>query len=591
MLFVAQADEEVTLAAELRIAFLVFLFLTGFLLLIRTKGEILGGLNIFQVLMDFFIVLTISGTVLTFAFLLFRIDPLPLIRNLAYRLSFQHLVSFESAIPENLDNSLAASAIMRQDTDGDNFDEWVVFYKFDLKAKSSPVKAVIYDNDRGNPPVIFPYNLRVPGRDYLAEDGGLSGQPTFELVEVTQDQNGPNLTDLPEILIESTRELAIFRYRNNSEIWDFPRDAPPRYEAIGFFRGSGGVEFDEQSKRVTVFDRDGFERSQLVVRSLYGINETNTYWDAESYWDNLHGGRQRDLEAELAAPVISTIDFFPAPPNEITKTAFPEKIVLAFYASTCSSQNATLCRNADQEWTPQSFLAPNSEAMAEFRNGNPGYFGLPGGFGSTSQVSVSRLCYYPRLETDPDLRETGQGRDVVTGEEPRFNLVDIEFVINSLPAESARYEMTQVDGQWRMVRRVPIDTTVVCQDVLASLTPPTPTPPPAPPPLPQATGNGEEFAPPAADAGGPYTAMLGKPPQAVVTFDGSGSIAPIDRTIVNYEWDFGDGSPPAAGQIVTHTYTSLGRYVAVLTVTDDRGVTAQDTAEVMIVGPTPPAVN
>jgi hypothetical protein len=464
MLFVAQADEEVTLAAELRIAFLVFLFLTGFLLLIRTRGQILGGLNIFQVLMDFFIVLTVSGTVLTFSFLLFRIDPLPLLRNLAYQLSFQHLVSFESAVPENLDKSLAASAIMRQDTDGDDFEEWVVFYKFDLKAESSPVKAVIYDNDRGNPPVIFPYNLRVPGRDYLAEDGGGAGQPTFALMPVTQDQNGPNSTDLPEILIKSTRELAIFRYRNNSEVWDFPRDAPPRYEAIGFFRGSGGVGFDEQSKRVTVLDRDGFERSQLAVRSLYGINETNTYWDAESYWDNLHGERQRDLEAELAAPVISTIDFFPEPPNEITKTAFPEKIVLAFYASTCSSQNATLCRNADQEWSPESFLAPNSEAMAEFRNANPGYFGLPGGFGNTTQVSVSRLCYYPRLETDPDLRETGQGRDVVTGEEPRFNLVDIEFVVNNLPAESARYEMTQVDGQWKMVRRVPLDTTTVCAD-------------------------------------------------------------------------------------------------------------------------------
>jgi hypothetical protein len=452
------------LAAELRIAFLVFLFLSAFLLLIRTKGAVLGGLNLLDVLLDFVIVLVVSGTVLTFSFLLFRIDPMPLIRNLTYQLSLKQLVSFEYAIPSSLKNSLAVSEVMRQDTDGDNFDEWVVFYKFDVKEKDSPIKAVIYDSDRGNPPVIFPYELRVPGRDYLAEDG--TEKPSFTLEQVTRDQNGPsNNADLPEILINSKNELSIFRYRNNSEPWDFPRDVPPRYEAIGFFRGSGGVTYDDQTRRVTVIDRNGFERSQLAVRSIYVVNETNTFWDAETYWDNLHGGLQRDLDAKLAAPAFATIDFFPEPPNDIEQSAFPEKIVLAFYASTCSGENTSLCRNAAAQWNTQNFLAPNSEALAEYENGNPVYFGLSGdNFKGTSQLAVTRLCYYPTLETDPDLRETGPGRDVVTGEQARFNLVDLEFVVNSLPPDTARYEMALDNGQWKMVRRVQLNSSQVCTD-------------------------------------------------------------------------------------------------------------------------------
>ncbi|MEW5959395.1 MAG: hypothetical protein AB1801_16860 [Chloroflexota bacterium] len=451
------------MAPELRIVFLVFLFLTMFLLLVRTKGMVLGGLNFVHVFLDFLLVPVMLGTVFTFALLLFRLDPMPYIRQAAYQLSFQQLVSFEHAIPSGLQESLAVADVLRQDTDGDNFNEWVVFYKFDIKAKNSPIKAVIYDNDRGNPPVVFPYALRVPGRDYLAEDG--AEKPTFTRKQVTSDQNGPDDSDLPEILIQSKNELSIFRYKNNSEPWDFPRDVPPRYEAIGFFRGSGGVEFDEDTRQVTVIDRDGFERSQLAVRAIYALNETNTFWDAESYWDNLHGDVQRDLEAKLAAPVFATIDFFPEPPDDIERTAFPEKIVLAFYTSTCSAENTSLCRNAGAEWRAADFLAPHSEALAEYENGNSTYFGLPGGsFTGTSQLAVGKLCYYPTLETDPDLADTGPGRDVVTGEQARYNLVDLEFMVNSLPPDVARYEMALVDGQWKIVRRVQLNTSAVCAD-------------------------------------------------------------------------------------------------------------------------------
>ncbi len=95
--------------------------------------------------------------------------------------------------------------------------------------------------------------------------------------------------------------------------------------------------------------------------------------------------------------------------------------------------------------------------------------------------------------------------------------------------------------------------------------------------------------PPVAQANGPYNAMLGKG-QAFVTLDAAGS-SDSDGTIIKYEWDFGDGSAVGTGQSVTHGYTSTGTYTVTLTVTDNCGETSQSTAEVAIVGPTPPAMS
>lgn len=66
-----------------------------------------------------------------------------------------------------------------------------------------------------------------------------------------------------------------------------------------------------------------------------------------------------------------------------------------------------------------------------------------------------------------------------------------------------------------------------------------------------------------------------------VDFQGSGTDA--DGTIVSYAWDFGDGKTSKAKQ-VTHTYGSPGQYTAKLTVTDDGGLSAQDTVEIRVAG-------
>jgi PKD repeat protein len=77
----------------------------------------------------------------------------------------------------------------------------------------------------------------------------------------------------------------------------------------------------------------------------------------------------------------------------------------------------------------------------------------------------------------------------------------------------------------------------------------------------------------------------GQPPLEV-RFSGVGSSDP-DGDVLNYSWQFGDGSPAQPGAQVTHVYSSPGRFTAALTVDDQKGGTS--TATVTITVGTPPA--
>ena len=80
---------------------------------------------------------------------------------------------------------------------------------------------------------------------------------------------------------------------------------------------------------------------------------------------------------------------------------------------------------------------------------------------------------------------------------------------------------------------------------------------------------------PVADAGGPYSASAGAP----VEFDSSKSAAA--GRIVNYIWDFGDGSY-GKGMKTNHTYKSEGTYRATLSITDESGKASSDSKIVHI---------
>ena len=314
-----------------RFLFLALLLTTGILYTLRF-GRVLGSNEIKNLIISFLLVPSALGLVTVFFALLFRVDLSPYIRDIAIFVGGNELVSFQRAIPAqspDLTNNLEVTRILREDTDGDGFEEWVVFYKFELQNGTSPIKAAVYDSDRGNPPVIFPYRLQPPDRDYLIESPvGLD----FDLLAVTNDSNGPDNGDLPELMISDANHLALFRFQQNSEPWDFPRDAPPRYVPIGYFTGTGGVEFNSSTRQVTVIDRDQLDRSQLVVRSIYGLQQDAN--NGESYWSgSLPLVESTQVNLELAPPLVSTIDFFEGPPRDLLNSLYPEKIVLGFYAS------------------------------------------------------------------------------------------------------------------------------------------------------------------------------------------------------------------------------------------------------------------
>ena len=82
--------------------------------------------------------------------------------------------------------------------------------------------------------------------------------------------------------------------------------------------------------------------------------------------------------------------------------------------------------------------------------------------------------------------------------------------------------------------------------------------------------------PPTANAGADQSASVLVP----VALSGAASTDP-DGSIVAHAWAFGDGAT-GVGPSVSHAYATAGVYTVTLTVTDDRGATASDTARVTI---------
>lgn len=79
------------------------------------------------------------------------------------------------------------------------------------------------------------------------------------------------------------------------------------------------------------------------------------------------------------------------------------------------------------------------------------------------------------------------------------------------------------------------------------------------------------------------------PAPLAVNFSSAGSTDP-DGSIVAYAWDFGDGGSSMAAN-PNHTYNAAGSYVAMLTVTDDKGATASDSIAITVTGTTGCSVN
>ena len=66
-----------------------------------------------------------------------------------------------------------------------------------------------------------------------------------------------------------------------------------------------------------------------------------------------------------------------------------------------------------------------------------------------------------------------------------------------------------------------------------------------------------------------------------VFFNASASTAPPGRSVISYDWTFGDGGT-ATGTTVSHAFGVAATYNVTLTVTDDRGATGSTTASVVV---------
>jgi len=84
---------------------------------------------------------------------------------------------------------------------------------------------------------------------------------------------------------------------------------------------------------------------------------------------------------------------------------------------------------------------------------------------------------------------------------------------------------------------------------------------------------------PMANANGPYSGNVGVP----VSFSSTGSLD-ADGLIESFLWSFGDSYTSTALN-PTHAYSAAGSYTVTLTVMDDQGATASDTATAVIAVP------
>jgi hypothetical protein len=366
---------------------------------------------------------------------IFGIDLSPYLLDLGVWLTGNRVVNFVAIFP----SQNRVEQVNYVDTDADGTEEWVVFYQFDLADESnpgrSPYAGTVYDFDRGDPPVVFPYQLLPPDRNYLSE--GVVRLELEDIVTVGETQQEPELLvygQIPSVEEDGGKtdtDLNIFRQIPNSFAWELPRDQPRRYQVIGAFRGDGGVSIDLSTKDVTVINREDYDRSEISVQTVYALDENRgTYMSAAN-------------PQELGAPISSEVVFAFGMPPDVLETPFPEKLVLGFYEMLAENQAAV---------PPRDFLT--GEALIKYDENNLEYFGfagVTGTWGDVESVTVTWLGYAPDTEQiDP--------RVTYLGTEPGLLTTSVAFIArvdnaNTGTSEPIGWITEVVNGRWRIDRR------------------------------------------------------------------------------------------------------------------------------------------
>jgi hypothetical protein len=276
------------------------------------------------------------------------------------RLDFTKILP-ESKRPQN---------VQLLDADGDGKNEWIVFYKFDLVEgatgrRFSPIGGAVYNDDHGDPPVVFPYELLPPDQVYLGEQNCVA-----EVRDLITTNQGA------ELLVNNYAEeglvvdLSVFHWydRDKDDLSKNPSEERQGYECLGFFHGSGGITLAESE--VIVKERTE-ERSQLSIERVYDVRES-------SYFQP--GGK------ELWPPVEESVEFTFGVPEDVAQSPYPEKIVLAFYLAL--GQNNPLA---------QTYLSEASGLRNVVGSSN---FGTAADGDKIQRVLVKRIIYTPNKERE-----------------------------------------------------------------------------------------------------------------------------------------------------------------------------------------------
>jgi hypothetical protein len=351
-----------------------------------------------------------------------QLDTWKLREPVARWVTFNTWVAWPDITPPEIQMAGRNRAVQRMDTDGDGFEEWVVEYEYDLAVQRSPVAVAIYDNDRGTPPVLYPYRLVLPDRDYASETSWWGTN-----VKMGDYVKG-DPTGQPEILVHGVgppEEFALFRYdaTRKSQDWMDPRDYPPVYRCIGYFRGDS-IKLPDEDNDVIITRRVAYDRSQLAIKERYRYDAArDTYLDTD--------------EKTLLPKVESWVDFAFAEPVDVASSEYPEKVVLAFYK-----------RFPNGDVAP--FMSRQAREYAKIANQtlDSGAYGLPVMPDRIDRILIQTLAYTPQAENQPYIDSQG-----VT----RFGaLVHVEFfyTLKDVPDKkrwySIKWFVIQEEGNWRL---------------------------------------------------------------------------------------------------------------------------------------------
>jgi hypothetical protein len=379
-------------SSAILIAFLAILWVVLLILTIRPgEASLLSRLVSFElmlfvtILLGYFFLVDVVG-----------INPNP------YRVSFSRSLLDDKGIylGDVVPGIYDLNYINRIDTDWDKDDlvekEWVAFYQYDVRAPEDspprgPFGGAIYDSDRCRPPVIYSFELVPVSYDYLGQDSVsvTVGNIIPYKDPLSWDRTGQEL-DRPEVIIVGTTsgvvtDLNIFRKvgwdqecepRREVQTASSPYQTvtvPYHYQVIGTFRGNYVV--NRNGATVTVVDRAGFERSQIVARRVYTPDPaTGSYLVPASHDPD---------KLVLRDPDWAGLGFGPGRPDDTREVYYPEKALLAFFLDLGGNSKRALSNTCQVQNTSEY---------------HPERFGLTLPLRDLQQVVVCELGYIPDIE-------------------------------------------------------------------------------------------------------------------------------------------------------------------------------------------------